>query len=78
MSTNWNTTLEKVKIEVLLKMYATRDYDPDSIKFDEEIAYMDAEGALITNQKTTAAWDGDSAPVCKEGDETDAFSSHFK
>ena len=27
MSTNWNTTLEKIKLEVLLNMFATRDFD---------------------------------------------------
>ena len=76
MSINWNTTLEKVKLEVLLNMYATRDYDPDTIKFDKEIADMDAERALLNNQKTTALFDGDSAPVCKGGDEKDARASH--
>ena len=76
LSINWNTTLEKVKLEVLLNMYATRDYDPDTIKFDKEIADMDAERALLNNQKTTALFDGDSAPVCKGGDEKDARASH--
>ena len=36
MSTNWNTTLAKVKLEVLLNMYTTRDYDPDIDKFTRE------------------------------------------
>ena len=28
MADDWNTTLEKVKLEVLINMYASRNYDP--------------------------------------------------
>ena len=51
MSTNWNTTLEKIKLEVLLNMYATKDFDPDSNKFNEEIAYMDTERDIVFTEK---------------------------
>ena len=30
MADDWNTTLEKVKLEVLINMYASREYDPDA------------------------------------------------
>ena len=52
MSTNWNTTLEKVKLEVLLNMYATRDFDPDADTFNEEIAHMDTERDILFTEKT--------------------------
>ena len=41
MSENWNTTLEKVKLEVLLNMYATKDFDPDAMSFNDDITEMD-------------------------------------
>ena len=43
ISENWNTTLDKNKLQVLLNMYASTGYDPDSIKFDDKITQMDTE-----------------------------------
>ena len=75
MSTNWNTTLDKIKLEVLLNMYATRDYDPDSNKFNEEIANMDAERDIIFEDKAVAVYDKDSAIICRVGPKDDARTS---
>ena len=48
-------------------MYATKDFDPDSDTFNEEIAQMDAGRDILFKEKNLAVFDRDSAIICKSG-----------
>ena len=54
-------------MEVLLNMYATRDFDPDAVSFNEEIAHMDAGRDTILKERNLAVFDRDNAIICKSG-----------
>ena len=67
MAENWNTSLDKVKLQVLLNMYATKDFDPDAITFDDDIAELDTCRDEILKNKNLAIFDVDSAIMCSSG-----------
>ena len=48
------TLSDKIKLEVLLNMFATKDYDPDSDKFNKEMENMDEERDVIFKNKNLA------------------------
>ena len=72
MAEDWNTTLEKVKLEVLINMYASRNYDPDATSFSDDIAGMDAGRDVVLKDRNLAIFDRDSAIICKAEPKEDA------
>ena len=69
MSENWNTTLDKVKLQVLLNMYASTDFNPDDASFDKEIEDLDACRDKVLRCKPLACYDNDNAVMCSAGHE---------
>ena len=69
MSENWNTTLERVKLQVLLNMYASRKFDPDDASFDDDIEELDNCRDVILRGKPLANYDADNAIMCSSGHE---------
>ena len=48
-------------------MYASKQYDPESIAFDDDIAELDAGRDVVLKIKNLAIFDNDNALICKAG-----------